>query len=355
MNAATKERLKRIAPYVGYPIFYFFCLVIFLSWTFPYEKVKERIVTTVNAQQRNSPHPQELQIDELDSWWFTGVKAKGVKLITPAADPTKPPTEIKIDEVRASISLLGLLVGNKDVSFKIDAFDGTIKGSFEDSGKERNVDVTFDGVDMSKVDAIATNIGFPLDGKLFGTLKLQLPEGKASKGNGNVALEVRDMFAGNAKELTVKTPLGPFTLPRLKVGNFTVNGEAKDGILKITKVGASGGDVEVNGDGRVQLREVATDAHLEVNLKFKINDGYRNKSEKTKMLFGAPGGKDKPMLEMDPRMAKSKSADGFYGLKIGGTLAKPDPQPAGGGIAVPGFGTSTGSGAGGAPGGFNFK
>ena len=171
-------------------------------------------------------------------------------------------------------------------------------------------------------------------------------------------LEIRDMFAGNAKELTVKTPLGPFTLPRLKVGNFNVTGEAKEGILKITKVGASGGDVDVNGDGRVQLREVATDAHLEVNLKFKINDGYRSKNDKTKMLFGAPGAKEKPMLEMDPRMAKSKTADGYYGLKVGGTLARPDPQPAGGGVAIPSFGSSSsGSGGSGSPTapGFNFK
>ncbi|HSO31578.1 MAG TPA: type II secretion system protein GspN [Labilithrix sp.] len=356
MTDATKEKLKRIAPKVGYPLFYLFSLVVFLSWTFPYDKLKERIVTTFNAGQRNSPSPQELQIEELDSSWLTGVKAKGVKLIAPSADPTKGPTEIRIDEARARISLLGLLVGNKDVSFRIDAFDGTIKGTFEDSGKERNVDVTFDGVDMSKIDAIAANVGFPLEGKLFGTLKLQLPEGKASKGNGTVNLEIRDMFAGNAKELTVKTPLGPFTLPRLKVGAFAVTGDAKDGILKLTKIGASGGDVDVTGDGRVQLREVATDAHLEVNLKFKINDGYRNKNDKTKMLFGAPGAKEKPMLEMDPRMAKSKTADGYYGLKIGGTLARPDPQPSGGSSGGGTFGGGTGSSpAGTATSGFNFK
>ena len=353
MNEAMKERLKRIAPKVGYPLFYLFCLVVFLSWTFPYEKLKERIVTTFNAQQRSSSAPTELQIDELDSSWLTGVKAKGVRLISPSADPTKAPTEIRIDEARARISLLGLLVGNKDVSFRIDAFDGTIKGTFDDSGKERNVDVTFDGVDMSKIDAIAANVGFPLEGKLFGNLKFQLPEGKASKANGSVALEIRDMIAGNAKELTVKTPLGPFTLPRLKIGAFTVNGDAKDGILTITKVGASGGDVDVNGDGRVQLRENATDAHLEVNLKFKLNDAYRTKNDKTKMLFGAPGSKDKPMLEMDPRMAKSKTADGFYSLRVGGTLAKPDPQPGGGSVAVPSFAAPGGTG--GSSGGFNFK
>ena len=354
MTDATKERIKRIAPKIGYPLFYLVALIACLSWTFPYDKLKERIVTTFNSQQRGSPSPQELQIDELTSSWLTGVKAKGVKLIAPSADPTKPPIEIKVDEARARISVLGLLVGNKDVSFRIDAFDGTIKGTYEDNGvgKDRNVEVTFDGVDMTKIDAIAANVGFPLDGKLFGTLKLQLPEGKASKGNGSVSFEVRDMFAGNEKELTLKTPLGPFTLPRLKVGNFTVTGDAKDGILKLTKIGASGGDVEVTGDGRVQLREVATDAHLDVSLKFKLNDGYRNKNAITKTLFGTPGGKDKPLLEMNPAMAKSKTADGYYGLKIGGTLAKPDPQPSGA-VAVPVFGGSTTGGA--STSGFNFK
>ena len=339
-----QSRLKRIAPKLGYPVFYLFCLVIFLSWTFPYEKLKDRIVTQFNAQQRNSAHPQELQIDDLDSSFLTGVKAKGVRLISPSSEPGKAPSIISIDEARARISVLGLLVGNKDISFRVDAFDGTIKGNFEDTGKVRDIDIEFDGVDVGRIDAIAANIGFPIDGKLTGTIKLNLPEGKASKGNGNIALEIKDMHAGNQKELTIKTPMGPFTLPRLKVCNFTVNVEAKDGVLKLSKVAASGGDVDVTGDGKVQMREVATDAHLDANLKFKINDAYRNKNDKTKLLFGAPGSKEKPMLEMDPKMGRAKTADGFYALRVGGTLGRPDVQP--------------GSGLGGPntpAGGFNFK
>jgi type II secretion system protein N len=339
-----KERLRRFGPKLGYPIFYLFCLVIFLSWTFPYEKLRDRVVTQFNSQQRTSAHPQELQIDDLDSSFLTGVKAKGIRLISPATEAGKSPSVISIDEARARISLLGLLVGNKDVSFNVDAFDGTIKGTFEDSGKARDIDITFDGVDVGRIDTIAANIGFPVDGKLFGTIKLNLPEGKASKGNGNIALEIREMNAGNQKELAIKTPMGPFSLPRLKVGNFTVNGEAKDGVLKLSKISAAGGDVDVNGEGKVQMREVATDAHLDANLKFKINDGYRNKNDKTKLLFGSPGSKEKPMLEMDPKMGRAKSSDGFYALRIGGTLAKPDVQPGSGGGAAP------------APsGGFNFK
>ena len=331
MSEKWKERLKRIGPKLGYPAFYLFCLFVFITWTFPYEKLRDRIVTTFNGQQRTSSQPQELQIDDLDSSFITGVVMTGVRLITPPNEAGKAPSVLTIEKARARISLLGLIAGNKDVSFNIDAFDGTIKGSFEDTGKARSIDITFDGVELARIDTIAANVGFPLDGKLFGTIKLDLPEGKASKGNGTIALEIRELNAGTSKELTIKTPMGPFTLPRLKIGNVTINGEAKDGNLKITKVAASGGDVDVSGDGKVQLREVASDAHLDVNLKFKINDSYRNKNDKTKLLFGAPGSKEKPMLEMDPKMGKSKTADGFYTLRVGGTLARPDVQPGRGG------------------------
>lgn len=344
-----KERLKRLAPRLGYPAFYLLCFVVFLLWTFPWDKVRDRVVAQFNAQQRTSSNPSELRIEELDSHWLTGVKAKGVKLVSPPMEPGKPPVEIKIDEARARVAVLGLLVGNTDVSFAIDAAGGSVKGTFESSSKQRVVDLTFEDVDLARVEAIAQAVGFPLDGKLNGTLALTLPEGKASKASGAVNLEIKDMYAGGAKELTVKTPLGPFTLPRLKVGNFSVTGQANDGVLKLSKIGATGGDVDVAGDGRVQLREMATDAHLDVNLKFKVNDAYRSKNDKTKMLFGTPGGKEKPMLEMDPKMASSKTQDGFYQLRITNTLAKPDVKPAGGGVPANPFGGSSSGG------GFNSK
>ena len=47
-----KERLKKYAPYAVYPVFYVVCLVVFAVLTFPFDKLKERLVTSFNAQQR---------------------------------------------------------------------------------------------------------------------------------------------------------------------------------------------------------------------------------------------------------------------------------------------------------------
>ena len=133
-------------------------------------------------------------------------------------------------------------------------------------------------------------------GKLGGKVSFLL-EGKASKGSGTIDLEIKDAAAGNSKDLTLKTPMGPFTLPRLAIGQLAIVGEAKDGQLKISKIGPGGKDVELAGDGRVQLRELATEAMLDLNLKFKVLDGYRGKNEKTELLFGKPGSKEKPFIE----------------------------------------------------------
>ena len=329
-----KERLKKYAPRVGYPIFYLFCLLVFASWTFPYEKLKERIVVTFNAQQRATNSQQELQIDEMGSSWLTGVKAKGVRLITAPTEPGKPPGELKIDEARARISLLGLLVGNKDVSFKLSAFGGTIDGSFDDHGKDRAVEVNLEGLELGQVEPITQALGVPMEGKLSGTVKLAMPEGKASKANGALAIEIKDVAVGNGKAKLG----GALPLPRMNIGVVTFTADAKEGVFKVTKLAAGGRDLELNGEGRIQMRELATDSLIDMNARFKVNDGYRMKNNDTKALFGEPGSKFPAMFDLDPKVKQSKRPDGFYGWHLRGTLGKPDPEPQPGGASLsPGF------------------
>jgi type II secretion system protein N len=297
----VKERLKKYAPRVGFPMFYLFCLLLFASWTFPYEKLKERIVVTFNAQQRATNSQQELQIDELTSSWLTGVKAKGVRLISAATEAGKPPSELKIDEARARISLLGLLVGNKDVSFKLTAFGGTIDGSFDDHAKDREVEVNLDALELGQVGPITQALGVPMEGKLSGTVKLAMPEGKASKANGALAMEIKDVAVGNGKAKLG----GALPLPRMNIGVLTFTAEAKEGVFKVTKLAAGGKDLELNGEGRIQMRELATDSLIDMNARFKVNDAYRMKNNDTKALFGEPGSKFPAMFDLDPKVKQS--------------------------------------------------
>jgi type II secretion system protein N len=319
-----KERLKAIAPKVGFPLFYLFCLVIFARWTFPYEKLRDRIVMAFNQQQRDTGGQQELKIEEIGPSWLSGISAKGIRLIGAPSEPGKPPSEIKVDEASGSISLFGLMFGDHDLSLRVSAFGGTIKGSFDDSPKERKIDVTVEGVDLGQIPMFTDALGVPVEGTLDGTVKLSLPDQKASKATGAVSLDMSNVAVGDGKAKLQ----GLLALPRLLVGSFALAGDAKDGVLKISKIAAGGKDVELQGEGRIQIREQLVDSMTDMNLRIKINDAYRGKNDTTKSLFGAPGSNVPGVFDLSPKVKQSKRADGFYGWHMRGTLARPDFDPA---------------------------
>jgi type II secretion system protein N len=333
----VKERVLKFAVkyagLVGYPLFYLLCLGVFAAITFPYDKLKERVIASFNAQQRSNNGQQELQIDEMSGYWLSGVRLKGVRLLTAPSEPGKPLGKIQIEEATARYSILSAVFGGSDVSFDVFAFGGEMSGSYQVHGTDKAIDIAFDTIDLGQLEPVVQLLGVPLQGKLAGTLKLTMPEGKASKATGALSLEAKDVAVGDGKA-KIK---GALALPKLEVGTLTMAAEAKDGTLRITKLVAGGKDVEVQGDGRVTLRDTTTDSLCDAQVRFKVNDAYRNKSDITKSLFGSPGSNAPALFELaDPKVKQSKRADGFYAWTLRGPLSRIEFIPAGGaGVAPP--------------------
>jgi type II secretion system protein N len=338
--AQLKELARKVAPKVGFPIFYLFCFVLFCSWSFPFERLKERIVLGYNAAQRAGGSQQELEIDDISSSWITGVTMHGVRLVSPPSEPLKPPSEFKIDDATLRISLLGLLVGNRDLSFKVHAFGGTVDGSYDDHGKSHSIAVDIDGIDIGKMPPVVDTFGgLPVQGTLAGAIKLDMPPEEKIAGtpktNGQVSLEITDMAIGDGKT-KIKIPMfGELPVPRLNVGSFAFVGEAKDGVLNVKKFGSGGKDLELAGDGRMQLRDQWMETGLDLNVRVKVNDAFRGKSDMTKLVFGAPGTNsaifDTFEIKKGVQISKAKRSDGFYAWHFRGQLGHPDYAPAGGG------------------------
>lgn len=315
-----KERLKALAPKIGFPLFYLVALIVFARWTFPYDKLRDRIVLTFNQQQRETNGQQELKIEELGPSWLTGISAKGVRLLGAPPEPGKPPSEIKVDEARASISLLGLLFGSTDLGVRIDGFGGTIKGDLEESSKERKVELNLDELSLALIPPITQGLGVPAEGSLSGAIKLAMADAKASKATGTVSIEAQNVAIGDGKAKLG----GLLALPRLVVGALSIAGEAKDGVVKVTKLSAGGKDVEIQGEGRITLREALPESFCDLNVRFKINDAYRTKNDTTKSLFGAPGSTMPALFDLNPKVKQSKRPDGFYSWHMHGPLSHPD-------------------------------
>jgi type II secretion system protein N len=327
----VKERLLKYSKYigpVGYPLFYLFCLAVFASLTFPYRRLKERIVGDFNASQRASGGLQELQVDDMSGYWLSGVRMSGVTLLTAPADQGKALSRIDVDEATVRYSLLPLLIGHNDITFDMSAFGGEANGSYEIAGKDKTIDVALDSIDIGKLQPLADMLGLPLGGKLGGSVHLTMPDGKASKGSGQMSLEIQDVWIGDGKGKLK----GAVALPKLDIGTVTLAADAKDGVLKITKFVAGGKDVEIQGDGRITMREVATDSLLDLQVRFRINDAYRVKNDMTKTLFGAPGSSGGLFEMADPKIKQSKRPDGFFAWVFRGPLNRPDFSPAAGAV-----------------------
>ena len=295
-----------------------------LRLVFPYDKIRERAVATFNSQQRPGPGQQQLSIDEIGGWWLTGVRVKGIRIVSAPSEPGAAPSEMKIDEARAKIGVLAAIIGHTDVSFHIDAFGGEIDGTYEDSPKERSVDADIDGVDFTQINSLTDLLGLPVEGHAKGKLVLVMPEQKASKGTGSLTLDVADVAIGDGKA-KLKNALD---WPKLAVGPLSLTAEAKDGVLKVTKLSAGGKDLELSGEGKVQMRDLASESTVDVNMKFKINDSYRSKSKLTEALFGVPGStKGGDVDRFVPKMKSAHRADGFYSFRLQGLLSKLEPRP----------------------------
>ncbi len=331
-----KGRFLRIVKFLAYPALYCLCLVIFFYLAFPWDRLKDRVVAEFAAAQKGSNAGRRIEIDELDSYWLTGVEATGVRLYLPPSDepssssaagpfgadkdkPSPKESVIQVDEIEARFQILPLLIGRVRIKFWARAFDGEVKGTVPVGGSSGPMEVELEGVNLAKADVIKDYLGVPVKGVAKGTFELAAEGGKFSKANGTLDMTIADMAVGDGKS-KIK---GQIALPEARLGDLVIVAEAKEGVLKVTKLEANGADIELAGDGKVNLREQWNASAADLYLRFKFTDAYRNKSDLTKSLLGAPGSNAPSLFELaDPKIKKAKRQDGFYGWHAHGQLSK---------------------------------
>jgi type II secretion system protein N len=322
-------RVRRILRAGGYIAFYLFALALFAYLTFPYERLRDRIVQEFN-QRQTGPDALRLEIDELDSYWLSGVEADGIRLISPPKPATGAPGEatpkplvMTIESARARVGMLGLLIGSIRLSFGADAFGGTISGFTSESDTSRELELELDDLALADAPMLANAVGLPLAGTMNGELDLVLPEGKLAKAEGTIKLAVTGLSVGDGKAKIRET----IALPKVEAGALVVDGVVTAGQLKFNKFEANGPHLELAAEGGARLRDPATTSALSMTAHFKFADRYKNQNDLTRSIFGAPGSTMPALFDLDPKNRRAKRADGFYGWRVSGTLAAPAFSP----------------------------
>lgn len=337
-----KPRLITLAKWLGYPLFYLTCLGVFAYLSFPYERIKDRLIAEFDREQAAQGSDQKLSIDELTSYWFSGAELSGVKLTLPPepGDEQAKPVVLEIERAHARVRLLPLLLGRVRVDFWASTFGGEVSGSLPVAGDgSGKITLELDGVDLAKTMLLRERLGVPLKGVLSGAIDLETVEGKLAAASGSIDMKIAGLSVGDGKTKI----MGQLPIPEAKIGDLALVAEVKDGLIRLTKLSATGPDLELVGDGQLTLRDPWKDALADLYLRFKFSDAYRGKSDVTKTLLGEPGSKMPALIDLDPKMKKAKRADGFYGFHAHGSLRhlKFDPSASGGPDVAPSKGKAS--------------
>jgi type II secretion system protein N len=326
----------------AYPCFYFFCLVLFARLTFPYDRVKNRILAEFHAQQ-TGPNAKQLEIDDVSGYWLFGVEAEGVRLITPPApekagdDPgeVKPKARVlSVDALHASVSLFRLMFGTTAVDFGLEIGEGVLEGNFVRSSDMSELALDITDLSVAGLAPLEEIIQLPLEGTLAGHAEFHMPEGKLEESEGKLDLSIDALQVGDGKAKIRDT----IALPKLRVGTLTLTAEAVQGKLDLKELSANGPDFQLKSDGSVRLRDPFNSSVADLRVNFKFKDAYKNKNDITRGLFGAPDSNVPGLFDLDPKIKRAKGADGFYGWRAAGQVAKMSFTPAsesGGAAATP--------------------
>ncbi|MCC6527428.1 MAG: type II secretion system protein GspN [Polyangiaceae bacterium] len=344
-----KRVLWKIAKWTFYPVFYLVCLVFFAYLTFPFGKVKDRILAefarseATAARKPGSAGPMRLEIGELSGHLLSGVEVKDVRLHIPRkhktaakaleAAATDEPKEsvVTLERGTLRVRILPLLAGRVRIDYDLQAFDGRLHGTFPYGGSSGDLLAELEHLDLSTVEPLAALLPVPLSGLGHGKVVLSPKEGKFSKAEGTVDLKVDDIVVGDGK-----AKVEGIALPPARIGTLSLTATAKEGVLTIDEFAAQGGDVEIIGEGKITIREPWNRSQLDLSLRFRFTDGYRDRDDTTRSLLGKPGDSFPPALEVgSPDMKRAKRDDGFYGFRVTGTLADPKFQPQGSAPARP--------------------
>lgn len=351
-----KARLITIAKWTLYPLFYLFALVICVYLTFPWDRVKDRVVAEfAKTQAGKGSRAWRLEIAELDGYWFSGVELANAKILMPPGDEddlppaasvrassskstansgtdgeggtskktvAKVPQEIaiNIESAHARVRILPLLIGRVRVDFGAELFGGTVEGTIPVGGG--TVDIEMENLDLAQITPLRELIDSPIAGKFGGKLELVSDTGKFSKASGSLAMSITEgtICDGKAKCLTQQG------IPQAKIGNLEISAKVSDGVLKFEKFAATGQDMEFSADGTMRIKQPWDSTTLDVYMRFGFSDGYKNKNENTKALFLSEGALP-AAIDLHPKLQRAKREDGMWGFHGKGTLKRPKFEP----------------------------
>lgn len=313
------ERLPDISwrsalRWAGYPAFFMFCFIVFAYWTFPYERLRDRLVE--EAAKRG----YELEIIDLSPSRLSGVTLEGVRVVLPGKGDEQP-VDVLVDELTVRASLLSAVSDTKSFSFDADLAGGNTQGDVAIGEDNFEIDMELSDIELEQIPALVRFTQIPITGRITGEITLAMPA-KIGESNGNIALTIEEMTVGDGETKVDIPGWGGLTLDKADAGNLDVQATIEEGTASIDQLRADGKDLKADVVGTVKLARPIDRSQLHLMVKAKIEDAYKSRSPKVAT-----------MIELASTGAAYKAAltpDGSLQYKIDGSPSgRLRPQAAG--------------------------
>jgi len=270
--------IKQILKWTGYPLFFVFCFIFFAYKTFPYERLSDRIIQEARARG------YEIEIVDLTHSGLTGLTFEGLRLLVPSEEEGSPPLDLIIDELSVSTSLFSLMSDTKSYSFDAELAGGDADGDITIGENDMDVDVGIEDVDLGALPALQTFTKVPLAGVLSGGIELAMPP-EVAESTGNVELTIEGLSVGDGKSKLEIPGWGGLTLDPADAGNLELIVEVEGGFANIERATSHGKDLELDVLGKVRLMRPLKRSELNLMLRAKIQDAYKERSAKVATML----------------------------------------------------------------------
>lgn len=268
---------RSAVKWAGYPAFFMFCFVVFAYWTFPYERLKDRLVE--EAGKRG----YKLEIIDLSPSRLSGVTLEGVRLVLPA-EGDEPPVDVLLEELTVRASLWSALSETKSFSFDADLASGNAQGDIAIGAEEFEIEADLSGIELKQIPALARFTKIPVTGKVDAEIALAMPS-NVGESHGHVALTIEAMNLGDG-ETKIEIPgWGGLTLDKADAGDLEVQATIEDGTANIDSFKANGKDLKLDVVGDIRLTRPIKRSQMNLMVKAKIEEAYKERSPKVATMI----------------------------------------------------------------------
>jgi type II secretion system protein N len=297
-------RTRTILKYAGYTLFALFMFVFALQMSFPYRRVKDKLIEAASDKY-------DITISTVERGFMPGrVYFKGVSIRTRQTSASEVVNTFYIDKLELDLGILSLIGGTISLDFDATIGHGDLEGSIS-VGKFGRGDISADITGRALPgDALPMRaaLGLPMTGKIEFDVDLSLPVEKNKMGKtginwqkarGGISLGCPSGCTfGDGK--TKLKPLLKNTRNQVMVGEGIDFGKVnldsliakvsiKNGTLKLDKFDTKSKDGELHIDYEMKLEKSFDESMVTGCLRFKGSDDLLKREPKTHAAISTTG------------------------------------------------------------------